>query len=74
MIPAMISPTATARGVRGDVAGGHAPVTREATPGALLPPGCRPETRVHLHGDLDCVLAANEELVRMGYLAREVAR
>lgn len=74
MSPAMISPTATSRGVRGDVTGGSGAVIWEATPGALLPPGCRPETRVHLHGHLDDVLAAFELLVAEGDRAREVAR
>lgn len=68
------SPTATARGVRGDVAGGHGSVEWEAKPGALLPPGCTPATRVKLFGKLDDVLAAMELLVAEGARAREVCK
>lgn len=46
----------------------------EAKPGALLPPGCTPATRVKLFGKLDDVLAAMELLVAEGARAREVCK
>lgn len=64
MSTVMNSPTATARGVRGAVAGGQDDaIIWEAKPGALLPPGYTPKTRIHLHGKLDDVLDAFNLLV-----------